>query len=365
MAFLLVASLLNSELPSVEAHASLLWPLPRGGIDRSLPAYSGGKFPEGHYNCECHNASESVCESAQSCLWFENGCTIGCQCSGNGTLSRLANYSACNAPSTGPTNNDPLTRTLNRGAKAGSAEDVYRFMPWRAPGSAITSDPCGIAGGSPIKQGNGGEYNPTQFARQGDRGSGLPSQPHGVVWRAGSEVNTSLFIKANHGGGYYFRLCRADRELTEECFRQTPLPFAGRTQTLRFADGSEQAINATYVSQGTSPPGSVWVMNPVPECCPADGACEKRGFTCGSAESKACYSHQCGADAGLGPSEPAFPWPADNKGAPPTNLSPAFSIVDTLLVPAGLEPGQWVLGWRWDAEETAQVWSACADITIV
>jgi len=23
-----------------------------------------------------------------------------------------------------------------------------------------------------------------------------------------------------------------------------------------------------------------------------------------------------------------------------------------------------VLGWRWDAELTAQVWSACADITI-
>ena len=99
---------------SVSSHGSLLFPLPRGGIDRSLPIYVNGSFPSGHYNCECTNSSEPFCESAQSCLWFENGCTIGCPCSGNGTLSREAGYSACEHPTTNATNNNPQTRTLNR-----------------------------------------------------------------------------------------------------------------------------------------------------------------------------------------------------------------------------------------------------------
>jgi hypothetical protein len=61
----------------VAAHGSLLWPLPRGGIDRVLPEYSDpDSWPVGHYDCRCTNATEP-CISAQSCLWFENGCTIG------------------------------------------------------------------------------------------------------------------------------------------------------------------------------------------------------------------------------------------------------------------------------------------------
>merc|ERR1712176_1206777 len=40
-------------------------------------------------------------------------------------------------------------------------------------------------------------------------------------------------------------------------------------------------------------------------------------------------------------------------------------IVDQVRIPAGLKPGEYVLGWRWDCEETAQVWSNCADVTIV
>ena len=38
---------------------------------------------------------------------------------------------------------------------------------------------------------------------------------------------------------------------------------------------------------------------------------------------------------------------------------------DFVVVPDKLEPGEYVLGWRWDVEETAQVWSSCSDITIV
>ena len=38
---------------------------------------------------------------------------------------------------------------------------------------------------------------------------------------------------------------------------------------------------------------------------------------------------------------------------------------DQLVVPAHLPPGEYVLGFRWDCESTAQVWQSCSDITIV
>ena len=40
-------------------------------------------------------------------------------------------------------------------------------------------------------------------------------------------------------------------------------------------------------------------------------------------------------------------------------------IADRVLVPKSLPPGAYVLGWRWDAEETAQVWQGCSDVTVV
>lgn len=41
------------------------------------------------------------------------------------------------------------------------------------------------------------------------------------------------------------------------------------------------------------------------------------------------------------------------------------SIVDVLHVPSILRPGEYVLGFRWDAEETSQVWQSCSDIVVV
>ena len=57
--------------------------------------------------------------------------------------------------------------------QAGSQEDVYKFMPWRAPGTAIPADPCGVAGGDQhgVKQTAGGEYFATKHAKLGDHGS--------------------------------------------------------------------------------------------------------------------------------------------------------------------------------------------------
>ena len=40
-------------------------------------------------------------------------------------------------------------------------------------------------------------------------------------------------------------------------------------------------------------------------------------------------------------------------------------IVDNVTVPSSLAPGRYVLGFRWDAEQTSQVWSSCADVLLV
>ena len=38
---------------------------------------------------------------------------------------------------------------------------------------------------------------------------------------------------------------------------------------------------------------------------------------------------------------------------------------DHVVVPEDLEPGEYVLGWRWDARSGAQVWVSCANIEII
>jgi len=72
--------------------------------------------------------------------------------------------------------------------------------------------------------------------------------------------------KAWHGGGYQYRLCPADAELTEECFQSHPVPFADGTSTLRWAgkNGETVVFNATDVSVGTLPEGSTWRRGPFP-----------------------------------------------------------------------------------------------------
>ena len=41
-----------------------------------------------------------------------------------------------------------------------------------------------------------------------------------------------------------------------------------------------------------------------------------------------------------------------------------YMIVDKLKVPLDLPTGDYHLSWRWDCEETPQVWNSCADLTI-
>ena len=74
-----------------------------------------------------------------------------------------------------------------------------RFNPWRAPGSAPVFDACGRAAGAGHKTAGEGYYIETDFAKMGDKGSELPKQPSGAVWKVGSVVESWWSIRANHG----------------------------------------------------------------------------------------------------------------------------------------------------------------------
>ncbi len=60
-----------------------------------------------------------------------------------------------------------------------------------------------------------------------------------------------------------------------------------------------------------------------------------------------------------------FPSPAGwSDGAGAGNRgSFNFEMVDVVKVP-DVPPGEYSLSWRWDAEQTPQVWNSCADVTI-
>lgn len=350
---------------SAAAHSNLISPKPRNAIDSNDPRWHGGKSPDkwqphGDNPCACRNGTD-VCDVGQACLWMSVGCSIGCKECDGGTIggkSAGANPNGIDRCGGGakPTNNDPLHRTFNRnctGSCLGSADDFTKFNPWRAPGSAPVFDACGRAGGGPHPTGGHGEYINTPFAEFGDMGSKLPKLDSGAVWKVGSTVETMWNVRANHGGGFQYRLCPLEKELTEGCFQSTPMPFAGDSKIM-MSNGSMLQLKSTFVSEGTLPAGSTWQMLPIP------------------------MSHDyCTKGNKVGCTTAGHPFPPPCHDPCPTGGCPGLSqglcsgewltnitMYDQLRVPEHLEPGDYVLGFRWDCESSAQVWQACADITL-
>lgn len=132
------------------------------------------------------------------------GCTIGCKYCDNHTQHTNGEALCDKADWMEPTNNDPLTRTMNRQAKAGSPDDVYRYNPWRAPGFAPVSDACGMAGGRHATDPGGGDavfttipaIGPSPSIKLGDLGSVmLKKGKASAVWKAGSTVEVAWAIR--------------------------------------------------------------------------------------------------------------------------------------------------------------------------
>jgi len=173
-------------------------------------------------------------------------------------------------------------------------------------------------------------------------------------------------VRFNHGGGYQYRVCPAHETPTEACFQRHPLPFTG-TQSLRWNDGTQVWIKGTFVSEGTSPPGSTWAMNPLPRIhFDSASSGQPRDFSgcTAPARGRACRVFDPPCEEGNPPWAPVNgSFAVDVEGLCSGDAT-RVQIVDVVQVPAELPPGDYVLGWRWDCEETAQIWSNCADVTI-
>jgi hypothetical protein len=284
----------------------------------------------------------------QSCEWFSQGCTIGCEaCS---ERNDDFEHNLCGS-TMAPTLPDEF-RTWNIDGSilppSGVASDWTASHPWRSPGNAPVLDACGMAGGSSKDNSAAGGFVPPPH-KPGDKGSEVLNTTGTTIWKAGSVVEVSWSIAANHGGGYQYRFCQKDKKLTEECLQQMPLPFASSTQKLRWANGTEVEIPASLVSEGTTPAGSTWVKNPIPACKSMSGGFQEDG----------CDEPQFPPPPGCN----ALCWGYQPSAQVPDRDIP--TIVDTLQLPDTVLPGRYVLGFRWDCEQTPQIWSSCSDIEVV
>lgn len=254
----------------------------------------------------------------------------------------------------------PHMRTYQDLEFNGTKYDWTKTHPWRRPGSAPVFSPCGVAGGNPLGCPVGG---PPGECPGGGFGYGPAAEnvsfpgAQTTVWRAGGVEKVGWGITANHGGGYSYRLCRAPaagEALTEECFQQTVLRFSGDTQWVQYGDsGPSVVFRANRTVSGTWPPGSQWTRNPIPACAKPDG---------GAFDLEA----HCVAEGGA----TQFPAPGPGLYGFGTNAAfPGFplflfTVMDKVEVPAELSPGHYVLSFRWDCEQTPQIWTACANVNI-
>ena len=123
----------------------------------------------------------------------------------------------------------------------------------------------------------------------------------------------------------FFRKAVASKDcsLIYICLQENPLDFVGDESWVIYenpghVDGHREEVKAKRTSEGTFPPGSMWSTNPIlPHR--EDGGSDDRG-----------HGH----------------------------------IIDMVKVPDHLEPGDYVLGFRWDSKCSPQVWVSCAYIKL-
>jgi len=221
--------------------------------------------------------------------------------------------------------------------------------PWCSPGAApIFGNGCGANGGNPngcigdddvVGRCCGGSvdkfdgiWDPGCGGFVGGKSAlsyakdGLFGTPFVTTWERGTNQDVYWKSKAYHKGGYAYRLCKVENgkfwEVTEECFQNGHLKFAGDT-TWTYDDiyGDEPWNPDNFEAQpivktniGTTPEGSEWAKIHLPS---------------------ELLGHK------------------------------TWAFKDLVEVPEDLEPGEYVLSFRWDCQQSPQVWSSCANIQIV
>ena len=348
----------------------------------------------------CSNITGDECNNGQASFWYSQGCFIGCPKCDNESGRRQVDLCGLGKKQT---LTDPKYWSVGRDAIPGSAEDIYKHNPWRAPGSAPVMDACGLAGGTYSRKpgAEAGDYIQTRFAQHGDVGTEVLKPIPGYtppVYKLGGTAEVVWSVRNNHGGGYQYRLCPLPQgnftDLTEACFQEHPLEFEQDEQAIVFPNGTMLKLEShqtTFVSEGTLPEGSTWAMMPMPPtllgpCCipgPHDtdstpnrclagedavGACHDNEHNCapcpgtpGSDCSRCDQVSKIKSDRYKRPGVPQFPEPCPGCSGVDWN---GFSVRDLVRIPKDLKPGKYILGFRYDCEATAQVWTNCADVVL-
>jgi len=321
---------------SVSGHGNMVWPpvwMDAGGMVGVTPGGSclaGAEYTFGDNE-----------KYGSTCLWYTNYTMK----EGESTL-------------------DPSMRTF------ANIEPEYEFYventPWMAPGSAHIYSGCGVAGGNPFGCPEGSPAGPGQDCSP--YGGGYSYGPRAedfefmdvvtTEWKKGEVVTAGWGMVANHGGGYSYRLCKVPEEgmtgLTEECFQKTPLKFASEKQWIQIGEdeSTKREFLANRTTEGTFPAGSEWTKNPVPNCAGMRG-----GFF--------------NEDPTICPTGYQFPPPIEGLFGQGANINYdpratfLWTLMDELQVPEDLDAGDYVLSFRWDCEQTPQVWNTCSSIKIV
>lgn len=155
-----------------------------------------------------------------------------------------------------------------------------------------------------------------------------------------------------------YRICPANSTLDEDCFQKRPLEFVGQGSLRWGGIGGEQIwFNASDTSEGTLPVGSTWRKCPIPRG-PWGWIYNGPSFAPVCEETAACKAL---VNTHISPGDARNPCKCSGDGI--GDLA-TMEIVDKIHIPSDLPEGDWVLGWRWDCEESTQVWQSCSDVAI-
>jgi len=366
-----IGGILMSVWPGCSGHGTILSPPPRTAylINGDVKSVAGSNF-------------------GMIDQWYNQGCEIGCP--------------SCTGKDDGSCHNGKHA-TLPDSARTWRDSEHCGRKPWCAPGSAPVFSPCGSAGGGPERNEGAGGIPPPGIP-QGLDGQKLPELKHPETkWQVGAVIETQWALRANHGGGYQYRLCPKDSKQTEECFQRTPMEFYGDHHEIQYCvneaqvpdhpgadyhvdprkhfptchDSQErQKIKALRVTEGVTPAGSTWTRNPIPACRttnphhPGGGASwcgHSNGFHAddfmfppGGEDLSKANGRLLGG-YGLAACDHAN---KQGQKCDPAEGMFRFNIVDKLVVPQ-VPPGDYTLSFRWDAEMGPQIWTMCSDVTIL
>jgi len=209
--------------------------------------------------------------------------------------------------------------------------------PWAAPGQApVLGGGCGVFGGNPLGCPAGkdtrppgsvcGQDKPIGRGHRGTSSFGTDARefdfPQMITteWQVGSIQDVVFESRGGHHGGYTYRLCKLPRKgrtaITEECFTKNVLEFATNFTMIKSmnkaGEGTWKKFEQYDLREGTFPEGSAW--RPMGKYL----------------KSKVMTMRK-----------------------------------DSVVVPASLKPGKYVLGWRWDTSGGNQVWVSCSSMRLV